>query len=370
MHLPFCRSKCHYCDFNSYAGLDSLFPGYVDALARELAWAAPLVEGRKVATVYVGGGTPTLLGPGPLGRLLKMVRDHLRLAPGAEITVEANPGTVAAGDFPALLEAGYNRISFGVQSFRPGLLRRLGRIHSPEEAREAVAGARAEGFPNVSLDLIYGLPGQDLSVWRRDLEEAVGLQPQHISAYGLQVEAGTSFYRWWQRGELVLPDEETEEAMFDLTREYLGQAGYEAYEISSFARPGFRCRHNELYWRNGEYVGVGAGAASYLKGSRETNLGDPSAYVEAVQAGLSPRAEFDRLDGKGTMAETVILALRTADGLSAKGFLNRFGVRVQDEYGGTLEGLQGQGLVEWQGDSLRLTPRGLKLGNVVFRAFL
>ena len=370
IHLPFCRTKCFYCDFNSRADAGQLIPAYLHALAREMEAAVPVAAGREVASVYVGGGTPTVVPARQLGELLGLLRRRLKLAAGAEITVESNPGTLGGPDLELLREAGYNRLSVGVQSFQPDFLRRLGRSHAASQARQAVVAAREAGFDNISLDLMFGLPGQGLRDWRRDLEEALALRPPHLSAYGLTLAEGTPFYRWHQRGELRLPDEDEQAAMFDLTRQVLGAAGYEAYEISNFARPGYRCRHNELYWRNEEYLGFGAGATSYLGGSRETNEPDPAAYIAAVERGRFPRVEFDRPGLEVTMAETVILGLRTAEGVTEQRFRDRFGRSLRDVVGPRLRGLEEEGLVLWEGGNLRLTLRGTRLGNVVFRALL
>lgn len=373
IHIPFCRARCAYCDFNTYTGLEHLGPDYVDQLVRELELrieADRALGERTVTSIFVGGGTPTSLSGDQLARLLSAVRERLPVAAGAEITSEANPGSVAPAKLEAMRAAGFNRLSCGAQSFQPPLLRRLGRIHGPAEIAAAVADARAAGFDNVSLDLIFGLPGQTVPMWASDLERAVALRPDHLSCYSLIVEEGTPFYVQSLSGTLDLPEEDEWEAMFDLTRARLAQAGFEAYEISNFARPGKRCRHNLLYWRNGEYVGLGAGAVSFWRGRRVTNEREPFRYIAAVEAGRVPEAEVDVPDRRAAMAETAFLALRTADGIRDQEFRARYGKSLLDDFGDPIRRFVAAGLLEWDRDALRLTAGGLKLSNQLFAEFV
>lgn len=383
IHIPFCRARCAYCDFNTYTGLEHLGAEYVDRLLRELELrvegdrrlvaagaAGPCLGDRTVTSIFVGGGTPTALSGEQLARLLGGVRERIPVAPGAEVTCEANPGTIAPAKLAAMRAAGFNRLSCGAQSFQPRLLRRMGRIHGPAEIAAAVGDARASGFDNVNLDLIFGLPGQTLAMWADDLERAVALEPDHLSCYSLIVEEGTPFHAQWINGLLDLPDEDEWEAMFDLTRQRLARAGFDAYEISNFARPGRRCRHNLLYWRNGEYLGLGAGAVSYWRGRRATNEREPLRYLAAVDAGHVPEVEVDAPDGRAAMAETAFLALRTADGIRDGEFLARHGMSLRDAFGEPIRRFVAAGLLEWERDVLRLTGRGVKLGNQVFAEFV
>lgn len=379
VHIPYCPQKCGYCDFNSYAfSQREDHEAYVDALEREMAlWAARLGPDVTVPTVFIGGGTPTLLPAGLLERVIRRVFDFFPVQPGAEFTLEANPGTVDVADdkLARARAAGANRISFGVQAFQDHLLRRLGRVHTVEEVYQAVAAARAAGFANLNLDLMYGLPGQTPADFRESLGRAVALGPEHISAYSLILEEGTGFWRLHQQGLLPLPDEDTEEEMDRLARELLPAAGYERYEISNYARPGFRCRHNLVYWRNGEYLGLGAGAHSCLQLDpplvrRFWNEYRPADYVAALRAGRLPVAGGEDVDLPGQMAETVILGLRTLDGVDAAAFAARFGRTLDQVYGPVAEGLVRRGLLETGGDAWRLTPRGLRLANQVWSEFL
>lgn len=383
VHIPFCQRKCAYCDFNSYAGSrDEEHRLYVAALLAEMEqWAARLasLDGQPVTvpSVFVGGGTPTLLSTPLLTRVIQRALELFTLAPDCEVTIEANPGTVDIGDgkLAAARSAGASRVSFGVQAFQNHLLATLGRVHTAQQAAAAVAAARAAGFTNLNLDLMYGLPGQTAAEFADSLSAAVALGPEHISAYGLIVEEGTPFHRLWQRQELHLPDEEAEEAMDSLATRILAAAGYERYEISNFARIGFQSRHNQVYWRNEEYIGLGCGAHSFLQigpgqARRFWNLRSPSDYQTALQAGGNPGAGGEDLDLAGQMAETMMLGLRLLAGVSEERFRQRFGRRLDDVYGRVGRRLERRGLLDCSDGRWRLTPRGLRLGNQVWAEFL
>lgn len=410
VHIPYCQHKCGYCDFNSHAGSDRDEQArYVDALLAEMdLWAArPELADEQVATVFVGGGTPTLLEGPQLARVLTGVRRRFTLAPDAEVTVEANPGTVdVEGEkLHTIRAAGANRISFGAQARQPHLLQRLGRIHTAGQVEEAVAAARQAGFSNINLDLMYGLPGQTPHDFRDTVSWALSLGPAHISAYSLIVEEGTPFFREWQEGRLSLPPEEAEEVMFAEGKAMLEAAGFSQYEVSNYARPGFRCRHNLIYWRNEHYLGLGCGAHSFLRlaaplgnlgaprpglsASRvqggaavETapgqpgqqyrfwNLKHPGAYRRALERGELPVEAGEAIERQGEMAETMFMGLRLVEGIADARFRARFGVGIRDVYGPIVDRLAAQGLVEWGEGSLRLTVRGLRLGNVVWEEFV
>ena len=410
VHIPFCQRKCGYCDFNSHAGSDRAEQArYVDALLREMdLWAArPEVAGEQVSTVYVGGGTPTLLEGEQLARVLTGIRQRFALASDAEVTVEGNPGTVdVEGEkLHQAAAAGANRISLGVQARQRHLLERLGRIHDARQVEEAVAAARRAGFANINLDLMYGLPGQTPADFRETIDWALALGPTHISAYSLIIEEGTPFYHDYQSGRLRLPEEEAEERMFLEGKARLEAAGFEHYEVSNYARPGFRCRHNLLYWRNEHYLGLGCGAHSFLRlaaplgnlgpprpgltasrvqGGSEVettpgapgqqyrfwNLKHPGTYRAALERGVLPVEAGEPIDRRHEMAETMFMGLRLLEGVSDARFSARFGLSVRAAYGAEVDRLERQGLVEWKDGALRLTPRGLRLGNLVWEAFV
>lgn len=410
IHVPYCVQKCGYCDFNSYAGANpSDQQGYVAALLQEMSlWSArPELNGASVPTIFIGGGTPTLLDGHLLACVIRTARDRFHVTPDAEVTLEANPGTVDVEGEKLVLarQAGANRLSFGVQALQPHLLARLGRIHSPEQVEMAVASARSAGFENINLDLMYGLPGQTAAEFLETVHWALSLGPTHISAYSLIIEEGTPFFAEHQAGSLDLPPEPEEEAMFQQGKALLERAGYAHYEVSNFARPGFRCRHNQVYWRNEPYLGLGCGAHSFLEllaplanlgppkprltasrvqggASLETapgeagkryrfwNLRTPTAYRQALEEALLPVEAGEVIDRSAEMAETMIMGLRLVEGVEEARFLGRFGRPLDGVYSGVVERLVDLGLLEREAGAVRLTERGMRLGNQVWREFL
>lgn len=410
VHIPFCIHKCGYCDFNSYAGFGpEVQRAYVEALLQEMAlWARrPEMDQVPVTSLFIGGGTPTVLEGELLAAVIRAVRERFALMPGAEVTVEANPGTVdVAGEkLQRVREAGANRISFGVQARQPHLLRRLGRIHTADEVEQAVAAARTAGFANLNLDLMYDLPGQTPADFRETLTWALSLEPTHISAYSLIVEEGTPFFAEQRAGRLDLPEEEAEAEMEAILAELLSAAGFQQYEVSNWARPGFESQHNQVYWRNEAYLGLGCGAHSYLRleaplgnlgvpaprlsasrvqggcevdtapGKRGDhyrfwNLRTPTAYRNALEAGRLPVEAGEAVDEATEMAETMMMGLRMVEGVSEARFLARFGRPLESVYGEVMDRLQQWGLLERRNGAVRLTPRGMRLGNVVWQEFL
>ncbi|SRR5581483_10356807 len=368
VHVPFCTAKCHYCDFNSYAGLDRLFESYVEMVCREIE---TLSEGLGARTVFFGGGTPSLLAPEALGRILSSIDRHLLLDPQTEITVEANPGTVAESRLSELRALGINRISFGVQSFDAGLLADLGRIHTADQAASARRAARAAGFESVNLDFIYGLPNQTLDTWRETLERALDLRPEHLSLYALTVEPGTVFFRRAERGQLPLPDEDLVADMYELAVDLLAGAGYEQYEISNWALGAtHRCQHNLGYWHNLDYVGVGPGAHSWFRGERHVNTLSPVQWAAQVERGEAPVCQREQIPPGLALGETMMLGLRLVDGIDLDAVSARFGVDVRQRYAGPIDETRALALTELCGSRLRLTKRARLLGNEVFRRFL
>ncbi|MEW8959776.1 MAG: radical SAM family heme chaperone HemW [Moorella sp. (in: firmicutes)] len=371
IHIPFCIRKCHYCDFVSYPGqAPEVMFAYCLDLEREMALVAGKWQPGPVATVYIGGGTPTLLPAPQLGRLLEALEHFFGLEPGAEVTVEANPGTVDVRKLKILKAAGVNRLSLGVQSLDDDLLAAMGRIHRRRDVYEALDQARRAGFRNINVDLIFGLPGQTLKAWKATLKEIVSLEPEHVSCYCLQVEEDTPWGRQAAAGVLSLPGEDMELAMYREAREFLAAAGYEQYEISNFARPGYRCRHNIAYWLNLPYLGLGAAAASHWQGRRWQNCRDLQEYHHALACGRLPREEMEILTPRQMMAETMFMGLRLIEGVDLEDFQRRFGVDAREVYGRELEGLHRTGLLEEREGRLKLTEKGLTLANEVFIQFI
>jgi oxygen-independent coproporphyrinogen III oxidase len=368
VHIPFCLQKCLYCDFPSYP-LRHMADAYVAGLTREAAQYHGIGD-IIVSSVFVGGGTPTCLTSEELERLLAMLHRSFSIELSAEFTVEANPGTVTAEKLHVLKEHGVNRLSFGVQAFQPALLQRLGRLHTREDIYASFALARKQGFANINLDLMSGLPGQTLKQWRDTLAEAIGLNPEHIAAYSLKVEEGTPFYQLHQQGRLQLPDEDTDVAMIQTTKEMLVKAGYQHYEISNYAKPGYQSRHNLRYWHNESYIGVGAAAYSYWQGIRRGNVPDVERYITAVNNGDSTVAERESLDTEQAMLETMMLGLRLIKGVDRSMFTKNFGKDPLLIYKDAIERMVRLDLLEIADRYIRLTEKGLLLGNEVFAEFI
>jgi oxygen-independent coproporphyrinogen-3 oxidase len=320
VHIPFCLTRCGYCDFNAYAGIDHLKPSYLDALLREAELASPGWQGTGFVSVFLGGGTPTTMAPADLRSLLAHMRDRFELSEDAEITIEANPDTVDESSLTSLLEAGYERLSLGAQSFDTDVLASLERLHDPGSVMRAVAAARKAGFENVSLDLIYGANGETLGSWARTLEEALTLAPEHISAYALTIEPATPLGRKVASSEVPGPDPDLQADMFMLACEVLGEAGYGHYEVSNWARPGWECRHNLGYWERRPYLGLGAGAHSYRDDVRWWNLRPPEQYMAKVREGELPIGGSESLDPSDAFLEEVFLKLRIMEGVPASWF--------------------------------------------------
>jgi oxygen-independent coproporphyrinogen-3 oxidase len=370
IHIPFCLRKCSYCGFNSYAGLENLHEAYVASLQREMTRAAEVEGGQCARSIYMGGGTPTVLGKELLCQILATCSDLFPLLFGAEITTEANPGTVDADLLSELLRRGVNRLSLGVQSFDDTLLSLLGRIHTAREAVRSFLLARESGFANINLDLIYGLPNQDLDHWAGDLHEALRLGPDHLSLYALSLEPGTPLFDWASRGDLPVPDPDLSALMYERAERELARAGYVHYEISNWATPGHECQHNQTYWRNAPYLGFGAGAHSFWGGERFWNVAHPEEYVHRVQRGEQAVAAREHIGRATEMSETVILGLRLCQGVSFAEFQVRFGLPLDQVFGEALGELVQLGLLEMDCGAIRLTPRGRLLGNEVFERFL
>jgi putative oxygen-independent coproporphyrinogen III oxidase len=366
VHLPFCPYICPYCDFAKWAWDDTRAARYLAALHAELA-AAPHVQ---AATLFFGGGTPTTYRPDEIGTIVDAVRRRFALAADAEVTVEANPDPGLAAKLAGLRDAGVNRLSIGVQSFQPDELRVLGRRHTAADVEAVIAAARDAGFANLSLDLIFGAPGQTEASWAASLDAALALGVEHISCYGLTIEEGTPYATWFARDPAAFASESLEANLYALAIERLRGAGFEHYEISNWARPGFRSQHNAGYWRNDPYLGLGVGAASYLEGDRFTHTRDLALYCEAALAGTPIPGESERLEGAAQLGEAIMLALRTAEGVDTTAFRERYGFDVLERYRGVVDDLVAAGVLVADEAALRLTERGRFVANDVCAAFL
>jgi oxygen-independent coproporphyrinogen-3 oxidase len=374
VHLPWCEAKCPYCDFNSYAARRWPEERYAAALIGELARRAgdPPWRDATVATVFFGGGTPSLVAPATIGRILDALAKHCRVAANVEVTLEANPSSAERARLTGFRQAGVNRLSLGVQSFQPDLLATLGRVHDAADARAAIAAARAAGFDNLSLDLIFAVPGESRAGWAADVAELLAHAPEHLSAYNLTYEPGTPFHTWRARGALTPLGEDDELWMYQHVRAACAAAGYAQYEISSFARPGRAARHNEGYWTGRDYLGLGAGAHSYAGvpgwGRRWSNERIPERYLAAV-ARDDPTAASETLSFETAAAEFMFLGLRRTEGIDAAAFRERFGRPLETVHPEVAE-LLADGLLEERGGRLALSERGLPVADAVLAAFV
>ena len=390
VHVPFCATKCPYCDFNTYASIEGLMEPYARSLRTELEFWGLALGKLAVSTVFFGGGTPSYLRGGQIAALMEAIGSGFELDPSGEVTAEANPDDLTAAKLAEFAAAGINRLSIGVQSLDDGLLQTLGRRHNAVEAEQAVKRARQAGFDNLSLDLMYGLPDQTLKQWLDTLDRALDLSPQHISMYGLTLEQGTPMERDATSGSLPTPDADLAADMYLAAQALMAEHGFRHYEISNWCLPGYEARHNLTYWHNGQFLGVGPGAHSYLGGSRFSVVRSPREYtvklssVPPVPGGNSwPQRlrsmpfidEVNEIKYDEEMAETMMMGMRLDEGVADAVFSDRFGQSLENAYGSIIAGTQGDGLVEWTGTptgfdrALKLTHRGRLLGNEVFSRF-
>ncbi|MCX4323257.1 MAG: radical SAM family heme chaperone HemW [Lachnospiraceae bacterium] len=391
IHIPFCVRKCLYCDFLSAPAHDGETEYYVNLLLREIEEQSIFYGDHRVVSIFLGGGTPSLLPAGETGRILERVRDRFAVVEDAEITIECNPGTVTAEKLVDYIMHGINRLSIGLQSTEDEELKRIGRIHDYDTFLETYRLAREAGFGNINIDLMAGLPGQSIESYRKTLERVVSLAPEHISAYSLILEEGTPLYV--NRKSYTFPDEDEDREMYELTEKVLGQAGFWCYEISNYAREGRECRHNMVYWRRGDYAGFGLGASSMVGNVRWKNpdgQADYEAYVErmtavdesrgvyseetqaerAARMTIAGACEVQPLTVQEQMEEFMFLGLRLTEGVDLGEFRQYFGKSADEIYGKQIRTFTGQRLMEREGERLRLTPRGIDVSNTVFAAFL
>lgn len=400
IHIPFCARKCPYCDFNTYAGMENQIDATVDALCQEMQrWQEPL-RARTINTIFLGGGTPTLLTAAQLSRLFTAIHANFALESGCEITSEANPGTVDRAKFEILHDLGVNRLSIGVQSFQPDELAFLGRIHDVQDVYQAFAAARAAGFANINLDFIFGLPTQPLANWAKTLDEALALAPEHLSLYSLIVEPNTPLQHWVATGKVNAPDDDLAAAHYDHAIERLAAAGYLHYEISNWAKataqdatrqgkllttaaqqtPTLASQHNLIYWRNQEYIGIGPGAHSHLRtptpeglvsGRRWGNRKPVPSYVKRILAGTSVEEFSENIDPRTALGETMMLGLRLVrEGVPLARFAALHQVPLTEIFAQEIAQLQTWGLIELDSTRIRLSTQGIFLGNQVFAYFL
>ena len=370
VHIPFCQYRCTYCDFATYAGEDAHMAGYVDCLLKEIDMRTPRNSTRFVTSVFFGGGTPSRLPIDSVARILGAIQARFRVAPNAEVTLEANPGTLDLGHMRALRAAGVNRLSIGVQSLDDAILKRVNRIHDARQALETLERAREAGFDSVSADLIFGLPGQDRANWEHTLRGVLAQEPDHLSVYGLILEPGTLLQHQVHSGSIVLPPDDDAADMYDLAREVLATHGFVHYEISNWARPGHRSRHNLLYWEHEPYLGVGLSAHSYLDGQRFGNVRGLQGYMRRLETESLPTASSESITADRARADAIMLGLRLIRGIHLPSFDSRFGGSLLDSHRDTIERLGELGLLEYVRQYLRLSEHGYLLANQVWQQFI
>ena len=388
VHVPFCKTKCPYCDFNTYQGIEDLIDPFLPALKAEIeCWGETLAH-PAVTSVFFGGGTPSYLPAGYIEQFLASIQTSFQVEPGAEITIEANPGDLDAAACASILAQGVNRLSIGVQSLDNSLLHLLGRRHQASEAVQAFQTAREAGFDNVNLDLMYGLPNQSMDQWRRTLDSLIGLTPEHISLYALTIEEGTPMHRWAEEGKIPQPDPDLAADMYQYARESLAAAGYHHYEISNWSLPSRACEHNLIYWRNGPYLGVGPGAHSRLGDYRFWTVLSPRHYLSKtsawVEAGTPPVTEliepvlqgiptlggWEHISQETACSETMFLGLRLLDGLDLFAASAQTGIDLAKKFQKPIQECIQLGLLEQEGDCLRLTKSSYLIANQAFTRFL
>jgi len=367
IHIPFCRHKCCYCSFVSQPCTGPPPAAYLEALLKHIRQYSRLdwLKDREITSIFIGGGTPSLYDGKSLARLISACRDNFTCQPGLEISMESNPNSLSPAQLSLCREAGLNRLSIGVQSFNDRLLMVLGRSHDRNQARLAFSMARAAGFDNINLDLMYNLPGQSLDDWRETLRQVMALAPEHLSIYELSVEPGTPFAELWESRRLNLLAEEEVVEQENMTYTLLEDEGFERYEISNFARPGRQCRHNLNYWRNGSYLGLGAAAVSCLSGLRLRNIENAETYIKMVCQGLTPLAEGEALSIEASFRESVIMGLRMLKGVSLTGLQLRYDLHPLAYYGPILHRLIKRGLIAIDDNYMRLSAEALPVANQI-----
>jgi len=371
IHIPYCIHKCGYCDFNSHPIKHDEMDHYIDALVAEMQHYAKIYSNTNIIkTIFLGGGTPTTLTVYRLERILKECVKEFKVSPDAEITIEANPATIDIGQMKSIRQTGYNRISIGVQSFDKTELKLLDRAHGPEEVHSTVDCARKAGFDNLSLDLMFAVPNQSLSSWERNLDKALEKNPEHLSTYNLTIEQGTALSKLQSNGKLIMPEDGHQLELYKKTIERLTKKGFHHYEISNFARKEKECKHNITYWKNTNTLGLGAGASSYINGTRFKNINLPAHYIRQVKEGKTAVEHSETLEPRQAMGETIMLGLRLLQGISIHQFERRFQVSFINLFKNIIHSLKEKELILIEDDCLRLSPKGLFLADSVILEFI
>lgn len=370
IHIPFCKAKCNYCDFNSYAGREDDVPGYFDALKKEIELYKEKLQDFVFRTVFIGGGTPSLVSSKYIYDVFNLCKQRFNILHDAEVSIEVNPGTLSYEKLLSYKSMGINRLSIGLQAWQDRILKSLGRIHRVDEFVENYNLAKKVGFKNINIDLIFGLPVQTLNDWRETLKNVICLEPSHVSCYSLKIEDDTVFGRQLTVGELISPDDGLDRDMYYAAIDELCKHNYKHYEISNFSRPGFECKHNLVYWRGEQYIGLGAGAHSYFQGKRFNNILSLDRYSEAILNNKNIIENVDKIDYNEQISEFIILGLRLLDGINLSEFRQKFKKDIFELFGGKIKKLLKKDLLSIEGDKLMLTTSGLDFANQVFVEFI
>lgn len=370
IHVPFCKFKCFYCDFNSYSNINHLIKPYFNALKKEIRLYSDRLKDFHIDTVFIGGGTPSYVEYQLICELMDECRQYLDMSMVSEISIETNPGTLSVNKLTAYGQSGINRLSIGLQAWQNSLLGNIGRIHTQEEFVENYTLARNVGFKNVNIDIIFGLPGQTLADWYETLTNVINLKPDHVSCYSLKVEENTVFGRKYDEGKLVLMDDDMDREMYYMAVDTLSEAGLKHYEISNFAKPGYECKHNLIYWHAQEYIGLGAGAHSYFKGIRFNNVNDVNEYISLIINKETALENEYVIDRKEAMSEYIILSLRLTEGLNISDFKTKYGEDIMRLFGENIDRLIKRQLIKLDNNKIKLSKKGLDLANQVFMEFI
>ncbi len=371
IHIPFCAQKCYYCDFNSYKiKNNNEKKEYISNLEKEINMYKDEFKNKSFTSLFLGGGTPSILNENEIEEIMKNIYKNFDIDRDAEITIECNPGTLNKSKLHKYKELGINRISMGLQVTQNQHLKNIGRIHTYEQFEKNYREALEVGFSNINIDLMYSLPGQSIEEWKETLDKIIKLSPTHISAYSLILEEGTKFYEMYENKDFELVEEDIDIEVYEYTIEVLKKKGYNQYEISNYSKPGYECKHNIIYWKCENYLGLGAGASGYIKNDRYSNVETLEDYNEKIKSNIKPIDNTINLSSKDKMEEFIFMGLRMNEGISLQSFENKFNVNFKQKYNDILEKLKNLNLIEEQNNSVYLTQKGRELSNTVFIEFI
>lgn len=370
IHIPFCVKKCKYCDFNSFKLNVDEKRGYLNSLKREMELYKENLEDKSIDSVFVGGGTPSILNEEEIKILFQNIKNNFQIKDSAEITMECNPGTLTLNKLKTMKECGVNRLSIGLQAVQNNHLEYIGRVHTYEEFEKNYYQAKEVGFENINIDLMYALPNQSKEDWMESLEKVVNLNPTHISAYSLILEENTELFNMYEKHEFKLLDEDTDIEMYEYTINYLKSNGYNQYEISNYAKKGFECKHNILYWKCENYVGLGVSASGFLNETRYNNLCELDKYENIIRSGKKPIEWEEKLSIKDEIEESIFLGLRMNEGIKFKDFYEKYNLNFEEEYKNEIDKLKKMELIETKDEGMKLTQKGREISNSVFVEFM